>query len=101
MSALTHIVLVGWKPDAPGDAGEQATALVEEIAATVPGIDSIVAGPSVSTEGREGPYSWGLVIDFESPEALEVYTAHPAHLPLAALIVQHNAALSEFDVARD
>ncbi len=97
--AVVHVVLTQWRSDAPHDALAQIVEMIGHFPADIPGISSVVEGPSVSTEGLEGGFEWSLVVTFESAEARDGYLDHPSHLPVAALIGQWAQRVVVFDLS--
>lgn len=59
----------------------------------------VTHGPSVSPEGLEGGYEWGLVVTFVDADARDGYLPHEAHAPASALIGEWSERLVVFDVA--
>lgn len=76
MSAVTHVVLVEWDGE---DRSSEASALARDHLTRIDGVDSVQAGPSVSTEGKEGGFHWMLVVRFLDHAALDAYLPHPEH----------------------
>ena len=101
MSAVSHVVLVEWKTDRQ-DLGERLVRdAIRGFVDTVPGVQAVVEGPSVSPEGLEGGFGYGFVVTFVSPGARDAYLDHPAHRPVAEAIREHSARIVVFDMAVD
>lgn len=98
MSAVRHVVLVRWRPDADEAAREGVRAGVRGLATTVPGIRSLEEGPSVSPEGLEQGNDYGFVVTFEDAAARDAYLPHPEHLVVADAIGAAAAQVTVFDV---
>jgi hypothetical protein len=96
---ILHVVLVTWAPSAPADLGERLDQAVRVALDGVPGLLEASHGPSVSTEGLEQGYTYGLCLRFADADALAGYLPHPAHRPLSDLIRTHADALLVFDLS--
>lgn len=99
MSAVLHVVLLQWAPDADDAAREAVRAGVRGLATAVPGIRSLEEGPSVSPEGLEQGNDYGFVVTFEDAAARDAYLPHPEHLVVADAIGRAAARVTVFDVA--
>lgn len=97
-TSVVHVVLVEWRPETPADALAQLSEGVGRLRDQVPGISSVVCGPSVSVEGLESGFEWGLVITFTSADARDGYLPHPAHAPVAEIIGRWQQRLVVFDL---
>lgn len=95
---IIHVVLVDWRPDTPADALAQLSEGVGRLRDDVPGIISVVTGPSVSVEGLESGFEWALVVTFDSADARDGYLPHPAHAPVAEIIGRWQQRLVVFDL---
>lgn len=95
---VVHVVLTRWKPDAPSAELASMRELTRAFPRTVPGVVSVVEGPSSSPEGLEAGFTWALVITFTDGRARDVYLTHPAHLPVADVIRRFAERLVVFDV---
>ena len=96
---ITHVVLTRWKPDAPANLSDTLTPLIERFPAQIPGVVSAVHGASVSPEGLEGDFEWGLVVTFAHAQSRDGYLDHPDHAPVAELIRAWASAVVVFDVS--
>jgi hypothetical protein len=76
----------------------QLDALVAALPAQIPGLERVLHGESVSTEGLEGGFGWGMVLLFARRADLEGYLPHPDHGPVKALIGELSAEVIVFDV---
>lgn len=90
---VLHVVLVSWTSGEPPALGGLVNAMTE-----IPGLLDISSGPSVSPEGLEADYEWGLVVTFESPRARDGYLDHELHLPVATLIGAESQKVVVFDL---
>ncbi len=97
--SIVHVVLTQWRADAPSEALAEMRETVGRFQAEIPGIVSVVEGPSVSTERLESGYDWALVVTFENAAARDGYLDHPTHLPVAALIGEWAERLVVFDLS--
>ncbi len=96
---IVHVVLVRWKDEVPDATLAELDSLVGGLAAAVPGVVDVAWGRSVSPEGLEAGFEWGLVLTFADAAARDGYLPHPAHRPVADIIGRWNADLAVFDVA--
>lgn len=96
MSEIVHVVLLEWRPGADPAA---ADALVDRLLAPLPGVLGVDRGPSVSTEGLESGFDWGLVIRFADAAALAAYLPHPDHVAVGQHLQAHSSRLVVFDLA--
>ena len=98
MSKITHVVLVRWKDATPAETVDAIRGVSRSLAAAIPGIVTLSEGPSVSPEGLESGFEYGLVIEFVDAAARDGYLVHPAHLPLADALGSNSASLVVFDL---
>jgi Stress responsive A/B Barrel Domain len=96
---VMHVVLVQWRADLPDESREEARSAAREMVGRIPGLLALDEGPSVSPEGLEEGFDWGLVITFESPAARDGYLPHPVHRVLADRIGAGAERVVVFDVA--
>ncbi|WP_210509165.1 Dabb family protein [Naasia sp. SYSU D00057] len=101
MTAIVHVVLVKWRDDVPAADRERIARDARAMADAIPGILALEEGPSVSPEGLEQGFEWGLVVTFESPEARDGYLPHPVHAAVGKRIGAGAERLVVFDVAAD
>jgi len=100
MSAIAHVVLVGWN-----DAGEaaalsaRADELVDRQLRGIRGVTGIDRGTSVSPEGLEGDYDWGMVVRFASADDRDAYLPDPAHVVVGDFLMSNAARVTVFDIA--
>ena len=83
---VTHVVLIAWSPTVPAAHLERAREVARGLVTKIPGLSSVVEGPSVSAEGLEGPYDYGMVMTFADADARDAYLPHPAHQEFVALL---------------
>jgi len=95
---VVHVVLVAWKADATDDIPMRAAAIAERFTDEIPGVLDVVQGPSVSPEGLEQGFEWGLVIDLADADARDGYLPHPVHRELADLIEANADRIAVFDL---
>ncbi|MFC0678734.1 Dabb family protein [Lysobacter korlensis] len=98
MAEITHVVLVQWRADVPAEVKEQARASARGFVGVIPGTVSVVEGPSVSPEGLEQGFDYGLVIRFADAAARDGYLPHPVHRVLADLIGAHAERVVVYDI---
>jgi Stress responsive A/B Barrel Domain len=101
VTAVVHVVLVKWRDDVPASAREEIARDDRAMAEAIPGILALEEGPSVSPEGLEQGFDWGLVVTFDSPEARDGYLPHPVHQAVGERIGGGADELVVFDVAAD
>ncbi|MDN4473725.1 Dabb family protein [Demequina zhanjiangensis] len=96
---IVHVVLTQWRGEIAPEARRELTERITGFATEIPGIVSVTEGPSVSPEGLEGEFEWGLVVTFADAAARDVYLDHPAHLPVAKLIGDNAERVVVLDLA--
>ena len=102
MSAqIIHVVLVRWAATATPDVVARFDAAARGVRASIPGVLEVAHGPSVSVEQLEQGYDYALHVRFADAEARDAYLPHPAHAPLADLIVANAETFVVFDLAVD
>jgi quinol monooxygenase YgiN len=74
---IRHIVLFRVQPEAADDAVSSVIAELAQLSVDVPGVIDLRVGRDVA---HRGSFDIGLVCDFESPDALQAYLVHPAHV---------------------
>jgi hypothetical protein len=99
MTAVLHVVLVQWRPDAGTVAREAVREGVRGLAHAVPGIIALEEGPSAGPEGLERGNDYGFVVTFDDAAARDAYLPHPEHLAAADRIGAAAAQVTVFDVA--
>ena len=95
---IIHIVLLRWAAGAPSDVVDRFDRAVRAVRETIPGVVEVTHGPSVSVEGLERGYDYGLYVRFADAAARDGYLPHPAHQPLAELITTHAETFLVFDL---
>ncbi|MFW7414089.1 Dabb family protein [Demequina sp. SO4-18] len=96
---IVHVVLTQWRSDTPSEALAELPEMIERFPAEIPGVVSVVHGESVSPEGLEAGYDWGLVVTFDRADGLDGYLPHPTHLPVAGVIGEWAERLVVFDLS--
>jgi len=99
MSEVVHLVLARWSPSADAELREEARAVARSLATRIPGILQLDEGPSISPEGLEQGYDYGLTVRFVDAAARDAYLPHPAHLELVRLFESGLDAVAVFDIA--
>ena len=91
---IAHLVLM--KLHDPAD-GAYVTEQIRSLAGRVPGLDRVVGCASVV----RAPATWdlGFLMSFRSPEAVESYQSHPAHVEVAAAIRERIREMGTCDIA--
>ena len=90
---IEHVVLFRVAEGTPEEQTEAMMRGLKSLETEIPQVVSLSCGPNISDRG-DG-FTHGLVVRFESPEALEIYLEHPRHqqtvqefvLPIAERIV--------------
>jgi len=94
---VTHVVLVEW-------AHEIDSAELSRLVAThlprIEGVDAVDEGPSVSPEGLEGGFDWGLVVSFVDASARDRYLDHPEHAVVGDYLRENSRRVIVFDIER-
>lgn len=98
---IIHVVLVRWADPAPPDLAERLDRAVGRVRDAIPGVLEVSHGPSVSIEGLEQGYAYGLYVRFADAAARDAYLPHPAHRPVADLITTHADTFVVFDLSAD
>jgi hypothetical protein len=98
MSQVSHVVLVAWK-DGRADAAEQSIRpAIRAFANSIPGIVSVVEGPSSSPEGFEDGLEYGFVVTFTDAAARDAYLTNPDHVAVGSQIQAAASRLIVFDI---
>ena len=79
---MTHIVLLQLKPETTAEQMTQVFRLIQPLATMIPGLLRIDTQKNVSTLHKG--YTYGFIMQFASPEALQGYAAHPSYAPVKA-----------------
>lgn len=96
---LLHVVLIEWAPGTTAGQRDRARTIARSFPQRIPGVVSVVEGPSVSTEQLEGPHDYGMVITFTDAAARDAYLPHPVHQEFVALLQDGAAGLvTVFDI---
>jgi len=98
VKAIVHVVLVEWLPVSTVKQRESARAQIRNLAIGIPGIISLVEGPSVSTENLEHGFEYGFVITFSDGVARDAYLPHPEHRVVADLLGALAARIVVYDI---
>ncbi|HEX7834787.1 MAG TPA: Dabb family protein [Pseudolysinimonas sp.] len=96
MTTLVHVVLIEWA--SPID-GVELSRLIDERLRGLPGVLSIAEGASVSPEGLEGGFDWGMVVTFNGAAARDAYLVDPDHAVVARFLTANAARVTVFDLA--
>ena len=72
--------------------------MIRALQGSIPGIESIVEGPSVSPEGLEDGLEYGFVITFADAAARDAYLPHPEHVSVADLLGSLAARVVVYDI---
>ncbi|QDU64703.1 Stress responsive A/B Barrel Domain protein [Planctomycetes bacterium Pan216] len=74
---VEHIVLFEIKEDASNESVMSMLEGLRRLKGEIPEIVELAVGRNFSDRGKS--FEYGLLVRFESPEALEAYRKHPAH----------------------
>ena len=95
---VVHVVLVRWAHPTAPDLMAQLERAVRAVHEEIPGVVEVAHGPSISVEGLERGFEYGLYVRFADAAARDAYLPHPAHQPLAALISSSAETFVVFDL---
>ncbi|MFF1876050.1 Dabb family protein [Kitasatospora herbaricolor] len=95
---VTHVVLVQWKDHVDPAEIDWIRTYTQTLESSIPGIRSVVDGPSTSPENLEAGYDFGLVIVFADALSRDVYLTHPGHIPLAEALQRNSSRIAVFDL---
>jgi hypothetical protein len=95
---VVHVVLIAWKPDATSERRQQARTQAQAFGERIPGILTVVEGPSVSPEGLERGHDYALVITFADEAARDAYLPHPVHREFVALLDGWTTEVTVYDL---
>ncbi|MBM3493182.1 MAG: Dabb family protein [Armatimonadetes bacterium] len=82
---VIHIVLFRWKPGTTEAQREAAHEALRSLASAIPGIQELTCGANFSD--RAAGFDTGLVVRFESRDALAAYLPHPAHRRVVDVVI--------------
>lgn len=86
---VEHIVVMKSKPETTEEQKKDLVKRLQSLKDKIPGIITASAGINfVADEKRNLGFSAGLVVKFESREALNNYLPHPAHLEVVEYLRQ-------------
>ena len=74
---VEHLVLFKWKADAGEEAIAETMTQLHDLKSHIEGIHDLTCGLNISDRAKG--YTHGLVVRFDSREALDAYGPHPAH----------------------
>jgi hypothetical protein len=98
VTAISHIVLVTWKSGSQVAAEDLVRPAIRGFVDTIPDVESVVEGPSVSPEGLEDGFEYGFVVTFASTQARDAYLDDPVHRPVAEAIGTAAKRIAVFDI---
>jgi hypothetical protein len=96
---ILHIVLIDWRQGMMAGELSKLRATARNMIHTIPGIVKIEEGRSVSPEGLEDGFDYGLVVTFTNAAARDAYLPHPDHQAVAQQINAHCSRVLVFDIA--
>ncbi len=99
MRQLQHVVLIKF----PRDLEQAELDWIDQLLASWPQhIEGIVKHRwGLDVSGRSRGYQFGLVMEFESPDALKRYTPHPQHQEFAQWVASQGGEVLAFDFPID
>jgi len=93
---ITHVVLVRWmSPVVPAE----LSTLIDERLRSLPIVTSLVEGASVSPEGLEDGFDWGMVVGFDDAAARDAYLVDPDHAVVGAYLQARAERIAVFDLS--
>lgn len=96
--SILHVVLTTWRQGFPFSERARLEQLVREFVQMIPGVLVVRCGRSVSPEGLEGGYDWGLSVKFQDRAARDGYLIHPCHDPVKTIIESWAEGIIVFDL---
>ena len=96
---LVHVVLMRLRPGISEFALGELARRVADLAESVAGPDSCVAGANVTEEPLSQEFEFGFVVKFAGHAQLDAYHANPAHLPVSLAIRDLARTVLVFDFA--
>ena len=100
LGGIAHMVLLQWRADTPAAELDSLRRHVARFTSDIPGVLDAVVGPSVSPEGLEAGFTWGLAVTFTDAAARDGYLDHPTHVAAATVIGAWAERIAVVDVAR-
>jgi hypothetical protein len=88
---LIHTVLLAPATDQSQSAFDDAMAILERVAARLPGMIGFHHGPNRDFEGKSQAYPYGFTCLFADQSALETYASDPEHKRAGGLLVANCA----------
>ena len=73
---IQHLCLINFKQTLDADTQQKVIDAYNKLPALIPGINSFTCGMDLKL--LDGNYHFGIVAEFESQEAFENYSIHPA-----------------------
>jgi len=98
MTVIVHIVLIELSAGISEEERNLVRRTARSLASTIPGIERVEEGGSVSPEGLEHGFDYALVITFRDAQARDAYLPHPDHQILAGQISRHAKRVIVFDL---
>lgn len=92
---LYHIVLFDFKPEITSQEKDAALTHVRELQHKIPGILSVHAGASITSNKS---YSYGFVMVFADEASWRAYAPHPAHQPVSQELQRVCSRIVDFDL---
>jgi len=86
---IRHIVLTKFRSDIAEERINKIYSDLSDLTDRLAGAQGFCAGRSTSPEQIERGYMHGLVIDFDSWDALQAYAENPEHKALGAQLVEN------------
>ncbi|MBI1783918.1 Dabb family protein [Candidatus Sumerlaeota bacterium] len=87
MPSVKHIVLLKFKASATRQTVEKLFGDLAALQSLIPGIDDLIWGPNISTEGLAQGFTHGFIMTFRDVAARDGYLPHPAHERVKAAIL--------------
>lgn len=84
---ILHCVFLRLKAALTAEYKEALYRDIASLKSVISGVADIRIGPNVSPERLDGGFLDGFVVAFDSPDARDLYLAHPAHRAVSERIV--------------
>ncbi len=84
---IRHCVMLRLPDDFDRDELEAIVLGLADLVRRLPGAHGFTPGPNRDFENKTADFPFGLTIDFDDPDALSRYAAHPDHVALGARLV--------------
>lgn len=94
--SLQHIVLFGFPAEPSAAEADEIRSYIAEWPGAIPGIRALRFGAPLAVDRTRG-YQFLLYMEFDDPDDLVSYQAHPVHQKFLAWVVDHDITPLAFD----